>query len=267
MIKYVPTKRRQVTLYLDFETRTPEKIRVITRDANKQNTIYSDRIVQVNGKRKIFISLPISPETLALEVYNINTHRQLEVDPSFEVSVKAGNLLKYEIVTSEETRAWIDFNNWFSENAGWLSATRPDGTPSIYQSKNGMYTIKYMDVIIDDKGNPMSTPARVGHESGIIEVAANNFRRYTVGMRHIILDHEFSHKYRNPELGFPIEDEIGADINALYFYLGEGFSKIDAVWVYTEVFYKANSPENMKRMAIIMDYISKFEKEEFAKRS
>lgn len=267
MVRFIPTRRRQFTLYLDFVTRTPEKIRVITRDVNKPNTVYSDRIVQVNGKRKIFVSLPISPDALALEIFNINTHRQLEVDPSFEVTVSANPLMRYEIVTDDDTRAFLEFNNWFSENAGILSATRPDGSPSIYQSKNGMYTIKYMDVIKDDRGNPMSTPARVGHESGIIEVAASHFRRYTVPMRHIILDHEFSHKYRNPKLGFPIDDEIGADINALYFYLGEGFSKIDAIWVYTEVFYKAQSPDNMKLMAVIMDYIKKFENEEFAKRS
>jgi hypothetical protein len=267
MISYIPTKRRQFTLYLDFTTKRPEKIRVITKDATKANTVYSDRTIQVNGKRQIYITLPLSPEALALEVFNVAIDRKLEKDPSFEVTVKAKPLIKYDIVTDEDTRDFIDFNNWFSENAGMISATRPDGTPSIYKSANGKYTIQYFDVIKDENGSPMTTPARIGHTSGTIQVAANAFRKYTIPMRHVILDHEFSHKYRNPKLGFPIEDEIGADINALYFYLGEGFSKVDATEVYCNVFYRAQNKENLKRLQVINKFIKDFENEEYAKRS
>ncbi len=267
MIRQIPTGRRQFTLYIDFVTRTPEKIRVITRDAQKANTVYSDRIVQVNGNRKIFISLPLTPDLLTLEVFNIATDRRLEIDPSFQATVTSDVLKKYDIVTDEDTDDFIIFNNWFCENAGILSATRPDGTPSIYKSKNGKYTIKYFHVIKDENGRVLNTPARVGHDSGNIEVAANVFRTYTVPMRHIILDHEFSHKFRNPKLNFAISDEIGADINALYFYLGSGFSKVDAMDVYCNVFYKARSKENGKRLDVISDFIKKFENQEFAKRS
>ena len=88
-------------------------------------------------------------------------------------------------------------------------------------------------------GNVISTPARIGHQTGIIEVAYSKFKNYTIPMRIDILLHEFSHKYKNPKIGLEISNEIGADINALYIYLGLGFSKIDAICVFGNVFLKA----------------------------
>jgi hypothetical protein len=60
---------------------------------------------------------------------------------------------------------------------------------------------------------------------------------------------------------------VGADINALYIFLGLGFSKIDAICVYGEVFLKAQTKGNVERMRKIMDYIAKFENEDFAYRN
>jgi len=78
-------------------------------------------------------------------------------------------------------------------------------------------------------------------------------------MRMMILLHEFSHKWKNPKMNLAISNEIGADINALYIYLGLGFSKIDAIYVYANVFLNAQNEPNRKRMRKIMDYIAKFE--------
>ncbi len=108
-------------------------------------------------------------------------------------------------------------------------------------------------------GQRLNTPARVGHNTGIIDAAKWKFDSYTVAERVVILLHEFSHKYRNPKLGFAIGNETGADINALYIYLGLGFSKIDAINVFANVFLKAQTDGNIKRMRVIMDYIKKFE--------
>jgi ferritin len=47
--------------------------------------------------------------------------------------------------------------------------------------------------------------------------------------------------------------------------LGLGYSKVDAIYVFANVFLKAQTESNMDRMRKIMDYISRFEKEEFAK--
>jgi ferritin len=58
---------------------------------------------------------------------------------------------------------------------------------------------------------------------------------------------------------------VGADLNALYIYLGLGYSKVDAIFVFANVFLKAQSQGNLERMRKIMDYIQRFEKGEFAK--
>ena len=87
----------------------------------------------------------------------------------------------------------------------------------------------------------------------------------TIPARVAIEVHEFSHKYRNPKMDLAIENEIGADINGLYMYLGLGFSKVDAIYVYANVFLKAQTPGNIARMRKIMDYIKRFENQEFAK--
>ena len=81
----------------------------------------------------------------------------------------------------------------------------------------------------------------------------------------IILLHEFSHKYRNPKIDLEISNEVGADLNALYIYLGLGYSKVDAIFVFANVFLKAQSQGNLDRMRKIMDYIKRFENQEFAK--
>jgi len=47
--------------------------------------------------------------------------------------------------------------------------------------------------------------------------------------------------------------------------LGLGYSKVDAICVFANVFLKAQTQGNIERMRKIMDYIQKFENEEFAK--
>jgi hypothetical protein len=150
----------------------------------------------------------------------------------------------------------------FSQVAGFKA---PDPNGTVYQTSDEHFTIKYFPVIKTPGGQAMSTPARIGHNTGIIEVAAIKFVNYTIPMRIAILLHEFSHKYKNPKIGLEIGNEIGADINALYIYLGLGFSKIDAICVFGQVFLKAQTPGNQARMRKIMDYINKFENQEFAK--
>ncbi len=51
------------------------------------------------------------------------------------------------------------------------------------------------------------------------------------------------------------------------FPIGLGFSKIDAICVFANVFLKAQTKGNVERMRKIMEYIQKFENQEFAKRN
>jgi hypothetical protein len=111
----------------------------------------------------------------------------------------------------------------------------------------------------------LTTPARIGHNTGIIEVSKNKFMQYTIPMRLIILLHEFSHKYLNPKIDKPISYETGADIQGLYVYLGKGWSPYEAHKTFLQVFKNANNEPNHKRYKIINDFIAKYEKGQISK--
>lgn len=244
-------------LYIKIKCNGRKRFRVWA-EYNTPNSIYADRVIEVNGERTIFFSFPITPQNIIIGCENINDRS----DNNFSFVFEEKPLRTYDIWLDQDTRNFIQLALRFSEKCGF---EEPANNGTVYQTPDAKFNIKYFPVIRDGKGNVMSTPARIGHSSGIIETAAVKFKRYTLAMRMIILLHEYSHKYKNPTMGLNISNEFGADINALYIYLGMGFSKIDAICVFANVFLKAQSDENIQRMKKIQDYIAKFEQGEFAK--
>ena len=242
-------------LYVTIKCTAVKTFRVVVADQGKKNSKYADRLVTVmaqdKGVRDIFISFPVSPKAMVLTVYN----KDAKHDQDFEVVAKKGPMKPSTAWLDSETQSFVQMAVIFSQKAGF---TQPQNPYTLYKSSDDLYTIKYFDVITD-KGRVLSTPARIGHATGTIEVAKQMFDKYTIPMRMIILLHEFSHKYKNPKMGLEISDETGADVNALYIYLSLGFSKIDAIYVFANVFFKAQTQGNIKRMRTIMDYIKKLE--------
>ena len=185
-------------------------------------------------------------------------------DQDIQVTTILTPLRSYNIWIDEATESFLKLSIPFAQVCGFEEGS-PNGR--IFTNKKLSYKIKYYDIIRDHKtGQVMNTPARIGHQTGNIEIAKDKFDKYTVPMRMMILLHEYSHVFRNPKIGLPIDDEVGADINALYIYLGMGWSKIDAICVYANVFLKAQTQGNVQRMRKIMDYIAKFENQDFAYR-
>ena len=70
----------------------------------------------------------------------------------------------------------------------------------------------------------------------------------------MLLLHEYAHCYLN------IDDnnEIQADLNALYIYLGLGYSTIEAHRTWLEVFSMNDTKQNDLRYTVIKDYVEKF---------
>lgn len=255
------SNNRQFSLYLTIKCEGKKKFRVIADDYGKPNSQYANRDVVVNGEKTIYLSFPVSPKKISVEIFNIAEPN----DNTFTVQAKAKPLKSYNIWMDSETKDFLTLAINFAQRAGFEKAS-DEGI--LWKTDDDKFRIKYYNVISDIKtGKVYNTPARIGHNTGIIEVAKVKFDKYTVPMRLIILLHEFSHKYKNPKIGLPISDEVGADINALYIYLGLGFSKIDAICVFANVFLKAQTKGNIDRMRKIMDYIQRFENGEFAKRN
>jgi hypothetical protein len=253
------TNNKQLSLNITIACNGSKKFRVWAEDYGKPNSKYGDREIVVDGTRTIYFSFPVSPKKLFVGCANVSNPN----DKDFKVDIVEAPLKRYNIWIDEDTDQFLQLALRFSQVCGF---EKPSPSGTIYQTQNAKFNIKYFPVIVDFmSGKVLNTPARVGHSTGIIEVSAAKFIRYTIPMRMAILLHEFSHKFKNPKIGLQISNEIGADINALYIYLGLGFSKIDAITVFAKVFLKAQTDGNMERMKKILDYINRFENQEYAK--
>lgn len=263
---FVPTNKVPVSIILGIKTNKPETIAIRFQDNRKPNTYFVKRRPKVNGYREFELNLPQTPVGGILTVFNEEVGNKPEgMDESFEIEkIDVAKVKDCPVWMKRDTRSFVKFAQEFSENASILSAgSASDGKgkkkPHIYRSDDAKFHIDYYDVITDRKtGQTLSTPARIGHNSGVIEVSKAHFINYTVPMRMIILLHEYAHKYMNGDINRAIDDESGADINALKIYLSLGYSPTEAHFAFLHVFKGANNESNSKRYAIIKRFIDDF---------
>jgi hypothetical protein len=235
-----------------------KRFRVWAEDLGKKNSKYGDRVINVENGRTIYFPFPVSPKQVFIGCLNVDNVK----DDDFTVILQEKPLKKYNIHETDEDKEFMQLAIKFSQIIGFKPPA-PQGT--FYQTKDGKFRIKLMPQIVDyNSGKVINTPARIGHNTGIIEISWEKFSKYTIPMRVAILTHEYSHKYKNPKIGLHISNEFGADINGLYLYLGNGFSKVDAICVYAKIFLRAQTDGNIQRMRKILDYINRFENGEYA---
>lgn len=250
---------RKFRLYIKVKCKGKKAFRVWAEDYGKPNSKYADRVIEVDGERSIFFSFPVSPKTLFFACVN----SQNPQDKDYEVQLIEAPLVTYNIWMDAQTQDFLDLAIPFAQTCGFTTPG-PGGKTYDYEG----FRIKFYDIIREPMtGKPMSTPARIGHSTGKMDISKYRFDKFTIPMRVAIELHEFSHKYKNPKINLPINHESGADINSLYIYLGLGFSKVDAICVYAKVFLKAQTKQNIERMRKINDYIQRFENEEFAQKN
>ncbi len=257
----IPSNNFPFELSITVETKEPNRLRLIAVDPYKPASVYTDISGMVDGLREFRLKFPVSPKRLELVIFNPqNGQLPYGEDTSFKLKdIQVKDLKEYDVWWNQDTKNFYKFAVEFSENAGILSAG--DKKPHIYRSDDGKFTIDYYNIIYDKATNKrLSTPARIGHNSGIIEVSKAKFMNYTVPMRLVILLHEFAHKYLNPKINRKIDYETGADIQALYIYLGKGWSPMEAHKSFLNVFKTANNEMNHKRYKILKDFIDKYDK-------
>ncbi len=273
MNRTLRSNRKPFTLSLDLVSEKPTSVKIEACKINPSKesmfptTYYYRQEYELNGSRHFEIPFPQSPNELIFKVYpaqykNYNDFMQFGKNKQKTFSIADSSIipLKTKInYLSEQDKCFIKFIQKFCDNASIWSASHKDGTPSIYRSDCGGFTIDFYDKIKDDDGRELNTPARIGHEQGNIEVSKRDFLQYTIPMRMIILLHEYAHKWRNPEAGLEIGDESGADIAGLLIYLCLGYSPVEAHQAFLQVFYGARNKTNHARYLIIDDFIYKFE--------
>ena len=228
-----------------LRTIQPSKIRLIASDKDQANTKFIDAVKIINGEEDLLIRMPISPNNLAVQIYNeANGNKGKGEDDSFEViGIKKEDLDITLSKTNMDTtlvRSFVNFAQKFSYNAGWLP-------PKEYYSNTRQFKIEYMPVIKSMQGKVLATPARISTQNGRIQISQESFIPFTIPMRMAILLHEFSHYYINTD----IADEVEADLNALTIYLGLGYPIKEAYAAFGETFIGAPSQLNKDRYKII----------------
>tara|TARA_R110000751_G_scaffold36021_2_gene88244 strand:- start:215 stop:1003 length:789 start_codon:yes stop_codon:yes gene_type:complete len=257
----IKSNNEKFSIHVGIKCNGKKRLRVRVKDQGKVNTNYVDRQMNVTDSRNIYFNFPVTPKVMDLVVSNLDDPN----DTDIQITTIRTPLKDFNIWLDQDTQDFLSLAIPFAQVCGFETAT---GNGRLFTTNDKKYQIKFFDIIRDYKsGKPLNTPARIGHSTGRIEIAKVKFDKYTVPMRMAILLHEYSHVFRNPKIGLEIQNEVGADINALYIYLGLGFSKIDAICVYANVFLKAQTKGNIERMRKIMDYIAKFENGDFAYRN
>ena len=272
----IPSNGLPFTILVDVTTKKPEYISIVAKDADPKmvNSYYISRNADIKynketGKysREFELKFPQSPITMDFSIFNSkNKNYANDEDKSFEVTrFEAVDLKTYPLWADNDIYSFVEFAKFFCANAGVIQAG--DYKPTVLRSNDGKFSIDYYKKIRNRQtGAFVSTPARVGHSSGIVDISQEDFVKYTIPMRMVILLHEFSHKYMNPKLGRAINDEVSADINALNIYLSLGYPDIEAEYAFLKVFRGANNEFNHKRYLILNDFIKKFAQGELENR-
>lgn len=259
MIFSVPSNGLPFTIILEVKTRKPENISITASDAEMSNAYYISRSGIVKGKRVFELKFPQTPKLMVFNIFNkSNGDYSNDEDKSFEITrFEAKDLKTCSLWADKDIHNFVKFAQQFCAISSDISAG--DYKPSIYRSDDGKFCIDYYNKIRSKKtGQFVSTPARIGNLSGVIEVSKMDFDKYTIPMRMVILLHEFSHKYMNEKVGREISNEIAADINALNIYLSLGYPHIEAQYAFLKIFKGANNELNRRRYLILDDFIKKF---------
>ena len=239
MIFEVPRQHNNQMIKIPVRTWEPQRLIVRATNPNKANTVYFDAAPVIRGRDYITIKIPKMPPSVIVELYN-DKMGNIAKDPTFAIGDVRMLPIKQNVgltkIMDRNVGNFARFSDAFAENAGILSAQN-----SVYVSPDGKFRIDYKDVIRDDKGRPLRTPARIHSKTGIIEISKKYYVRMTVPGRKAINWHEFSHVFRNVNKA----DEIEADKNAITIYLLMGNPTGEAYKVFLKVFH--NTPSNINR--------------------
>jgi hypothetical protein len=231
----------------------PVKVFIRCDDASRRNTTYTNRYNTIQGIEEFLIRMPLSPELSLITIVNEDGD-----DDGFNLVAKEVLPIKTQMSAFDFGKPGISkfvvFAQFFAERAGYLS-------PGEYFNETGEYKITYLSEIVSHTNSKvLNTPARISANSGLVEVSKSKFDKYTVPGRLAVLLHEFCHIFVNKD----ISSETEADKHAATIYLGLGYPRIDLLNVFANIFYRADTDVNRKRMSLFIKYVNDFDNKIFS---
>lgn len=240
-------------MLLSIRVLRPVKLRVTVYDSTTKR-IYADRKLALSQSRRVLIKLPIVPDELTTKVTSENLPDGTNQFAIEQIKVMEDTQCPVEL--SEGDKNFIRFVKWFSTQIETLE-TGDKGT--LYQCEG--YSILYLNTIMEGTVE-LTTPARISRATGIIEVSKKAIADYTVPMLIVMLLHEYAHKYKNPEYGKEVENEVTADLIAVHIALNLGFDPAEIENCFKAVFAKKDTDLNRRRMGAVSDFIELFNRTE-----
>lgn len=240
-------------MILDFVIYQPVKLGITVFDSTSKQ-IYAERKISLEQNRKVLIKLPIVPDQLTTKVSELTLNiggQNFRID-----QIKIVPDTRCPIELTETDKKFIRFIKWFATNVSTLEAGK-SGT--LYQSEG--FTILYLDKL-EENGKELTTPARIARDSGVIEISKNATQDFTLPMLIVMLLHEYSHKWKNPQYGRKVSNELSADIIAIHIALNLGFDANEIKNCFKAIFTNRDTTQNRKRMLAIEEFIKIFKRSE-----
>ncbi len=251
--------RKPLTLKLTLKTQREQEIMVAVSDPKKPFTYYFKSSGIINGVQEFFVRLPLTPSEAIVDVFNVKVgNRAYGEDRSFSLLSIEADPLEIDLSCFDSAnptvKSFLQFFIPFCERAGYLATSE-----SPYSSNDGLFKLRYLDVIRDESGNPMASSARVNSYTGIMDYSKYYFKQFTIPERVLIGSHEFSHYFVNEDS----RNEFEADRNGLMIYLGLGFPRKEALHGWLKVFGRAQTGQNARRYKMIEDFVMEFDSKKY----
>ncbi len=255
MVLFYTTRRRPMTLKIPISAKQACNVYIEVSDSEIPGAFLTKRMDHfLAGERDdIYVMMPITGKAVFISIFE-SPGDKYATSENFEVGKIERMALSQNLSMIDndmKTAEWVKFINQFAFHA----STLPCYDDRYYVSEYGTYKIKFVPVILNDKGQPDPTPMRINIDTNVIEAAKSKLITMTVPGIHVIGDHEFCHKFKNEDM----RNELEADLNALEIYLSLGYPRIEAKEVYYSTFYGIDSQENLQRLISIDNFIQKYD--------
>ncbi len=236
-------------LFLGLKILRPVTIKITVYDPLTKR-VYGQRLLKLSKSLNLLMKMPIVPDELTARIVSKEETPGRDSFRLESIEVKPDTICPLEL--SENDCKFIAFVKWFATELPRLEA---GSKGTIYQSEG--FSILYLDQLKEGE-TELTTPARIDRGSGMIEISKKAIADYTVPMLMIMLLHEYSHKWKNPEYGKEVANELTADIIAVHIALNLGFDFTEVENCYRAVFAKKDTELNRKRMKAISEFIQLF---------
>jgi hypothetical protein len=214
--------KKSVVLGLEITAAKVAHLHIVGHEKGHPETVFFVREKEGFSGTELFeFPLPVRPGELKIKIVDLSRRGTAHIKIK---KVIAKPLKNKGVNAQDHTLAFIDFALTFAANAAIYK-------PGVFKDAARLYQIKYLDRIKDyDTGKILETPARISHDTGIIEASREAFLKLTVPNRLFILIHEYVHVANDTY------DETECDLIAAKTLLDLGFSKLETLYSLTRLF-------------------------------